>query len=119
MIDAYIPDPRAAIFTHTTGGAVKDHGELDTAFPHRNTESMLVFFTGWTDPEQDEEGKAMCKQWHAALESHTGGYYDNIEWEGDKSVVGNYGPNYARLATIKGQFDPGNLFRMNSNIKPG
>ena len=118
MIDAYIPDPRAAIFTHTAGGAVKDHGELDTAFPHRNAESMIVYFTGWTDPAQDEEGKAMCKQWHAALESHTGGYYDNIEWEGDKSVVGNYGPNYARLATVKGQFDPGNLFRMNSNIKP-
>jgi len=119
MIDAYIPDPRAAIFTHTAGGAVKDHGELDTAFPHRNAESMIVYFTGWTDPAQDEEGKAMCKQWHAALESHTGGYYDNIEWEGDKSVVGNYGPNYARLARVKGQFDPGNLFRMNSNIKPG
>ena len=119
MIDAYIPDPRAAIFTHTAGGAVKDHGELDTAFPHRNAESMIVFFTGWTDPAEDEEGKAMCKQWHAALESHTGGYYDNIEWEGDKTVVGNYGPNYARLSTVKGQFDPGNLFRMNSNIKPG
>jgi FAD/FMN-containing dehydrogenase len=119
MIDAYIPDPRAAIFTHTAGGAVKDHGELDTAFPHRNAESMIVYFTGWADPAQDEEGKAMCKQWHAALESHTGGYYDNIEWEGDKSVVGNYGPNYARLSTIKGRFDAGNLFRMNSNIKPG
>jgi FAD/FMN-containing dehydrogenase len=118
MIDAYIPDPRAAIFTHTAGGAVKDHGELDTAFPHRNAESMIVYFTGWTDPAEDEEGKAMCKQWHAALESHTGGYYDNIEWEGDKTVVGNYGPNYARLSTVKGQFDPGNLFRMNSNIKP-
>lgn len=118
MIDAYIPDPRAAIFTHTAGGAVKDHGELDTAFPHRNAESMIVYFTGWTDPAQDEEGKAMCKQWHADLESHTGGYYDNIEWEGDKTVVGNYGPNYARLSTVKGQFDPGNLFRMNSNIKP-
>jgi FAD/FMN-containing dehydrogenase len=119
MIDAYIPDPRAAIFTHTAGGAVKDHGELDTAFPHRNAESMIVYFTGWMDPAEDEEGKAMCKQWHADLESHTGGYYDNIEWEGDKTVVGNYGPNYARLATIKGQWDPGNLFRMNSNIKPG
>jgi FAD/FMN-containing dehydrogenase len=62
MIDAYIPDPRAAIFTHTAGGAVKDHGELDTAFPHRNAESMIVYFTGWADPAQDEEGKAMCKQ---------------------------------------------------------
>ena len=118
MIDAYIPDPRAAIFTHTAGGAVKDHGELDTAFPHRNAETMLVYYTAWTDPAEDEEGKAMCKQWAAALEGHTGGYYDNIEWEGDKSVAGNYGPNYARLAGIKGQYDAGNLFRMNSNIKP-
>ncbi len=118
MIDAYIPDPRAAIFTHTAGGAVKDHGERDTAFPHRNAESMIVFFTGWADPAQDEEGKAMCKQWHAALERHTGGYYDNIEQDGDKSVDSNYGPNFARLANIKGQFDAGNLFRMNSNIKP-
>lgn len=118
MIDAFIPDPRAAIFTHTAGGAVKDHGELDTAFPHRNAESMLVYYTGWTDPAQDEEGKAMCKQWHAALEPHTGGYYDNIEWEGDQSVAGNYGPNYARLSRIKGQVDSGNLFRMNSNVTP-
>lgn len=118
MIDAYIPDPRAAIFTHTAGGAVKDYGELDTAFPHRNAETMLVYYTGWTDPAEDEEGKAMCKQWAAALEGHTGGYYDNIEWEGDKTVAGNYGPNYARLARIKGQYDAGNLFRMNSNITP-
>ena len=118
MIDAYIQDPRAAIFTHTAGGAVKDHGELDTAFPHRNAESMLVFFTGWADAAQDEEGKAMCKQWHAALESHTGGYYDNIEQDASASVASNFGPNYDRLAKVKGQFDPGNLFRMNSNIKP-
>jgi hypothetical protein len=118
MIDAFIPDPRTAIFTHTTGGAVKDHGPLDTAFPHRNTESMLVFYSAWTDPAEDEEGKAMCRQWHAALESHTGGYYDNIQWDGDKTVDDNYGPNYARLAEIKGRFDAGNLFRMNSNIKP-
>ena len=61
MIDAFIPDPRAAIFTHTCGGAVKDHGELDTAFPHRNAETMIVYFTGWMDPEQDGEGKAMCR----------------------------------------------------------
>ena len=118
MIDAFIPDPRAAIFTHTCGGAVKDHGETDTAFPHRNAETMIVFFTGWTDPAQDEEGKAMCRQWHAALEEHSGGYYDNIEWEGDTRVSRNFGPNYARLQNIKTQIDPGNQFRMNSNIKP-
>ena len=118
MIDSYIADPRAAVFTHTCGGAVGDVGELDTAFPHRNAETMLVFFTGWMDPAQDEEGKAMCRNWHAALEHHSGGYYDNIEQEGDKTVGGNFGPNYARLQSAKSQYDPGNLFRMNSNIKP-
>ena len=118
MIDAFIPDPRAAIFTHTCGGAVKDHGETDTAFPHRNAETMIVFFTGWMDPAQDEEGKAMCRQWHAALEKHSGGYYHNIEWEGDTRTSKNFGPNYARLQSIKTQIDPGNQFRMNSNIRP-
>ena len=118
LVDSYIADPRAAIFTHTCGGAVADHGASDTAFPHRDTETMLVFFTGWMDPEQDAEGKAMCKQWYAALEHHSLGYYDNIEQEGDSRVARNFGPNYDRLRSIKAAYDPGNQFRMNSNIEP-
>jgi FAD/FMN-containing dehydrogenase len=118
MIDAYIGDPRAGIFTHTCGGAVGDFGETDTAFPHRNAQTMIVFFTGWMDPAEDEEGRSMCRQWHAALERHSGGYYDNIEQEADTRVGRNFGPNYDRLRQIKGQYDPGNQFRMNSNIPP-
>ncbi|HUG61111.1 MAG TPA: BBE domain-containing protein, partial [Methylomirabilota bacterium] len=29
-----------------------------------------------------------------------------------------YGSNYPRLKTIKGKFDPANLFRVNHNIRP-
>ncbi len=118
LVDSYVADPRAAIFTHTCGGAVADVGATDTAFPHRDTETMLVFFTGWMDPEQDEEGKRMCRDWHAALEHHSLGYYDNIQHDGDKGVARNFGPNYQRLREIKAKYDPGNLFRMNSNIEP-
>lgn len=118
MIDAFIPDPRAAIFTHTAGGAVADVGETDTAFPHRNAQTMIVYFTGWMDPAQDEEGKAMCKQWHTALSAHHGGYYDNIEQDTAGTVSKNYGPNYSRLREIKAAYDPGNQFRLNSNIEP-
>ncbi|RZV34478.1 MAG: hypothetical protein EX272_12620, partial [Chromatiales bacterium] len=118
LVDSYIGDPRAGIFTHTCGGAVADHGATDTAFPHRATQTMIVFFTGWMDPAEDEVGKQMCRDWHAALERHSLGYYDNIEQDGDTRVARNFGPNYERLRAIKAAYDPGNQFRLNSNIPP-
>ncbi len=118
LLDSFRPDPRLAVFTHTAGGAVKDVGELDTAFPHRNAETMIIVGGGWMDPADDESAMASAREWFSELEPYTGGYYDNIEFEGDESVKRNYGPNYARLRAIKGQVDPGNLFRMNSNIEP-
>jgi len=117
MIEAYRPDPRVSFFTHTAGGAVKRVDELATAFPHRNIETMILVASGWTDPAQDDEVIAASREWFYALEPFTGGYYDNIQYEAE-SVAGNYGPAYERLTRIKGQFDPGNLFRLNSNIRP-
>jgi FAD/FMN-containing dehydrogenase len=115
MIDAY--DPRVFLTNHVTGGAVKRVGETDTAFPHRNAELMLVFVTGWADPAMDQEMIAATRAQYAALEPYMGGYYDNIEYD-RVARTGNYGPAYDRLSKIKGQYDPGNLFRLNSNIEP-
>ncbi len=117
MVDAYVQDPRVAFFTHTAGGAVKRVDELATAFPNRNVETMLIVAGAWTDPEHDTEAIAFAREWFYELEPHTGGYYDNIEFDGE-SVAGNYGPAYERLTKIKSQHDPMNLFRLNNNIKP-
>ncbi len=38
--------------------------------------------------------------------------------EGDDRVRETYGANYDRLAKVKGEYDPGNLFHVNQNIKP-
>jgi FAD/FMN-containing dehydrogenase len=117
MIESFINDPRVAMFTHTLGGAAKRVGETDTAFPHRNAETMLGVGGGWADPADDEAGIAMSREWYYKLEPFMGGYYDNIDFDGAEAV-GNYGPAYERLSKIKGEVDPGNLFRLNSNIEP-
>ena len=79
---------------------------------------MLVFTSGWMDPAQDEQMISEVRALHKAVEPYMGGYYDNIDFDDDNAAAGNYGPAYERLSTIKGQYDRGNLFRMNSNIVP-
>jgi FAD/FMN-containing dehydrogenase len=117
MIDAFVQDPRMAMFTHTAGGAMNRVGDIDTAFPHRNAETMLSVGGGWTDPAMDAEAMAIGREWFSKLAPFTGGYYDNIESD-PESAASNYGPAHERLARIKGEYDAGNLFRLNSNIKP-
>jgi hypothetical protein len=117
MLDAHSGDPRIFVTNHVAGGAAKRVGELDTAFPHRNAEIMLVIVSGWMDPAQDAEAIAATRAVYNTLDPFTGGYYTNIDTDG-AGAAGNYGPAYSRLRDIKTKHDPGNLFRLNSNIKP-
>jgi FAD/FMN-containing dehydrogenase len=51
----------------------------------------------------------------------TGGLYLNFPGFGEEKealVRAGYGANYDRLAALKAQYDPTNLFRMNLNITP-
>jgi FAD/FMN-containing dehydrogenase len=118
LIESFVPDPRMAMFTHTAGGAVKRVDESATAFPHRNAETMIIVAGAWDDPTQDDEAMAIGRQWFAQLQPFTGGYYDNIDFDTVDRGGRNYGPAYARLSRIKAQYDPGNLFRLNRNVKP-
>ena len=57
--------------------------------------------------------------WEAVPPYSVGGAYVNMMMEeGQERVQASYGVNYDRLAQIKATYDPGNLFRMNQNIKP-
>jgi FAD/FMN-containing dehydrogenase len=38
--------------------------------------------------------------------------------EGEDRVRASYGTNYDRLVQVKAEYDPGNLFHVNQNIKP-
>ncbi len=118
LVESFQLDPRQFWFTHTSGGAVSRVGEQDTAFPHRNADTMLGVASVWAGPEHDEPCIANTRRWYKDLEAFTGGYYDNIDFADDGREATNYGPNYARLSAIKAEYDPGNMFRLNSNIRP-
>lgn len=79
-------------------------------------------FGAWQDPGDDERAIAWVKGVRAELSPFTvGGAYLNFTGdEGRERTVAGYGgeANYRRLAQIKAQFDPDNIFRLNHNIEP-
>jgi FAD/FMN-containing dehydrogenase len=118
MIEVFRPEPEFFLFTHTSGGAVAQVAPGDTAFPHREAETMIGTFTTWTDPAQDERCIRETREQWAAIDPFTGGFYANLRPEDDRKNWDNFGPNYDRLAALKQTYDPMNLFRLNANVPP-
>lgn len=118
MIEGFALDPHTELFFHTAGGAVAQVGAGDTAWPYRSAETMIGMNSTWTDAAQDKQRVRDLKRRWALIEPHTGGFYPNLREETQSRTVRNFGPNFDRLVTLKNQYDPTNLFRLNANIKP-
>jgi FAD/FMN-containing dehydrogenase len=116
---AHLPSPQTEIFFGQLGGALGRVAPDATAYPHRDTAFVMNVHTRWTDAADD----ARCIEWarrffDAAAPFATGGVYVNFVAEGEQRAAAAYGVNYPRLARIKRQWDPGNLFRVNQNVLP-
>ena len=117
MLDGFEPGQGFAINSFATGGRIAQVPETATAWPHRNASSLIAAVTFWSDAAADNARIGAVRKMWAKLEPHVGGYYANIQAD-DIEVAGNYGPVYRRLVSIKNDYDPMNLFRLNSNIRP-
>jgi FAD/FMN-containing dehydrogenase len=118
---AAAPSPLSATILEFYGGAANRVGVGETAYPLRDAEYALNAIAMWTDPAQDAANVRWSRrQWEAMRPYSPGSVYVNFVGldEGEDRVRAAYGPNYARLAAIKARYDPGNLFRLNQNIKP-
>jgi FAD/FMN-containing dehydrogenase len=114
------PTTQSVIFRH--GGAVSRIPEDATAAGHRDAAYMAHPIACWQDPAQTELHIDWVRRYSDAIGPFTtGGVYLNFEPdEGEERVRAGYGPEkYERLVELKEKWDPGNLFRVNQNIKPG
>jgi FAD/FMN-containing dehydrogenase len=112
------PDDRIIALFQNTNGAVADVPPAATAFSHRNAIVNMMLWGHWNDASYNEQGRAMIHAKWDKLAAFTEGYYVNLNNPDPKGTDRNYGPNFARLAILKKQFDPLNVFRLNANIKP-
>jgi FAD/FMN-containing dehydrogenase len=101
------------------GGAVGRVRPDATAYWNRDATYALLIGDSWTGRSQPEADRRAFREVWNGVEKFTVGYYINGDSEVDiQRVRVTYGENYPRLARLKTQYDPTNLFRLNANIKP-
>ena len=96
--------------------AIPDHV---SAFSHRDAQYLLHPISVWTDPADDERMVAANRAFTAGMRPYvTGASYLNFTPEGGRVREAYGAEKYARLVTLKDEYDPTNAFRLNQNIRP-
>lgn len=103
----------------TVGGAVSRVDAQATAYAHRAAELMVATTLIGPGPVVNGARPALDAVWRS-LAPHTCGAYANFLSEADEQDVAAVYPDqtYRRLAAVKGEYDPHNLFARNHNIRP-
>ncbi len=115
-----LPTSECEIFIAQLGGAPQKVGVETTAFAHRSANFLMNVHTRWRDVSDDTRCVAWAREIFDRVEPYaTGGVYVNFMPADETGrVKGAYGVSHARLAALKAKYDPGNLLRMNMNIRP-
>ena len=113
--------PRTALTFFRVHGVAARVPAGETAFGMRGNKWDFNVLTQWQDRAETAWHKAWTSAVWGRLEPLTSGtaYVNHMCGEETAAVVrASYGPNYDRLARIKANYDPDNIFRLNANIRP-
>src|SRR5262245_8088242 len=106
------PPGLSQVHIYPIDGAAHRVGVADTAFSYRDANFAVVIVGIDPDPVQKDVITAWCKGYFDATHAYSaGGAYVNFMMEeGQERVQASFRENYVRLAEVKGQYDPANLF---------
>ncbi len=112
--------PANQIVLFHLAGALNDHPEEDGAMGNREAAYACVIQSMWPEnnPSADAYRTWVRSAWEALRAYSTGGNYINFQTadESDARTADSYRDNYERLKSVKAEYDPNNLFRVNRNI---
>ena len=113
--------PASVVLLRSLGGAYGDVAQDDTAFPARNATWFAMAGAFDVPGMLDDDGRARALAAWDAIEANGAGVYGNFTVSTDPSVAERMYPpaTRARLAAVKRQWDPGNVFCRNHNVAPG
>ncbi|CAN7418477.1 FAD-binding oxidoreductase [Pararhizobium sp. LjRoot255] len=122
LLDAIgkLPGPECEVFLAHLGGAAGRVAASATAFPQRNSHFVMNVHARWREAGMDQACMGWARQLFEAAKPYSAGtaYINFMPEDEPDRVEAAYGGNYRRLAEIKRQYDPQNLFRMNQNVRP-
>jgi len=115
-----LPTFQSTMHLYPIDGAAHDVGPEDTAWAYRDATWGSVFAGVSADPADAAELRRWTVDYFEALHPYSaGGAYVNMMMdEGQDRVRASYRGNYDRLARIKADRDPDNVFRLNQNVPP-
>ena len=115
-----VPVVSSAVHMYPIKGAGHDVPADATAFSHREANYACVIAGMWPDPADNEAHTAWVGHYFAALAPHSesGGYSNFASADDQPRIRDSIGSGSDRLAHIKREYDPDNLFHLNQNIIP-
>ena len=118
---AEAPSPVVSIFfLEHLHGLASAAGPDDSAFHHRRVAHNFAALSMWTEPADAEKAGAEVRGLFEQMAPHlaSGVYSNYLADEGIARVRAAYGPAWERLVELKRRYDPGNVFRLNQNVRP-
>jgi FAD/FMN-containing dehydrogenase len=117
------PSPLSGITVEYLRGAIDTpNAPAASAFPNRDLPFMCTASAAWPHPQDDSRNRAWARQAIAGLPSQsvTRTYTNYMSPDQLTSQVAQiYGTAlHRRLAKVKAEYDPGNVFRSNPNVLP-